>query len=463
MQKPSYNKIFIDSELKEKAKELYLKRRIAFAKQFKFPIIIIGAKIYSCKYDWDPFEPDFIYQEPSILFFTGINQTGIAILLNATEKEYEEILFLPKKDLKKELWEGPYFCIGTETENQKIKDLTGFNELQVIKNLNPLLFKKAKSCLKIGTIWHENINNKKKKITKDANYTFKLTVQNYFKKRNVKIKIINLMEQVFSVRSVIDKTDLELMKKAYQLLTAAFLELLKILPDLESESEAAHYLSYQLQKKHPFGLSFPIIAASGTNATILHYNKNADPIYKNELLLLDFGIRYHNMNIDVSRTVPVSGKFNPLQKILYQIVLDTQKLIEKTAKAGITIEYLNELCWNFINKELKHRILDKGGTVKLKYEGLFPHFVSHLIGYQTHEGDPWRLYRKEPLKAGNIISNEPGVYGEFCLTINGQFFQETLGIRIEDNLLILDDTCENLTHACPKEINEIENLLSLAS
>ncbi|MFA5879926.1 MAG: aminopeptidase P N-terminal domain-containing protein [Candidatus Margulisiibacteriota bacterium] len=119
MLKNQYSKVFIDSDQKEKAKELYFQRRKAFAQKFDFPIVIMGAKACSLKYAWDLFEPSPIFQEPAMLFFTGINQTDIAILLDASQSNYQEILFLPQKSQKKEFWEGFYFGISTEKENKK--------------------------------------------------------------------------------------------------------------------------------------------------------------------------------------------------------------------------------------------------------------------------------------------------------------------------------------------------------
>ena len=111
----------------------------------------------------------------------------------------------------------------------------------------------------------------------------------------------------------------------------------------------------------PYGLSYPSIVASGVNATILHYMKNDDPICKNEMMLIDFGVRWMTMHADITRTFPVSGKFNPMQKILYEIVLKGQNEVEKAARAGITVEQLNDVCWRVINNELDKKFSGSGG------------------------------------------------------------------------------------------------------
>ncbi|MFT5171139.1 MAG: Xaa-Pro aminopeptidase, partial [Candidatus Marinamargulisbacteria bacterium] len=204
--------------------------------------------------------------------------------------------------------------------------------------------------------------------------------------------------------------------------------------------------------------SFPSIVAAGKNATILHYMKNNAPFKSGDMILLDFGARWQNMCADVSRTVPVNGRFSPLQKLLYGIVLEAQKAVESAAKPGTTIAHLNQVCWDYINQELQEKIIAKGGKVRLDYK-VRPHNVSHLMGVQVHEGDPFRHYRNHKLKADWMISNEPGLYGHFSLTIDGELHEQTIGIRIEDNLIITKDGCRNLSLGCPKEIKALEQLI----
>jgi len=100
-----------------------------------------------------------------------------------------------------------------------------------------------------------------------------------------------------------------------------------------------------------------------------------------------------------------------------------------------------------------------GGKMKLKYEK-YPHGVSHLMGEQEHDGDPFGEYRKAKLKPGWLISNEPGIYGNFKITLKGKKYDEAIGIRIEDNLLITRKGCRNLSRGCPKTIPEIEKIMA---
>ena len=206
------------------------------------------------------------------------------------------------------------------------------------------------------------------------------------------------------------------------------------------------------------GESFAPIVAQGENACILHYNANNAALEKGNLLLLDFGCRAGSIPADISRTIPISGRFNPLQKLLYTIVLEAQALVEASCKEGVLIEDLNKKCWAHIETQLHEKITANGGVISRPYQDK-PHNVSHLIGHMVHDGDPYRRYYKNPLKAGMVISNEPGLYGYFECRIDGHLYQEHCGIRIEDDLLVTARGCKNLSSDCPKSIEDIEALL----
>ena len=110
-------------------------------------------------------------------------------------------------------------------------------------------------------------------------------------------------------------------------------------------------------------------------------------------------------------------------------------------------------------KDWKKNFGGAGGEYKLRYKDR-PHGVSHLMGEQEHDGDPFRNYASQPMKAGWMISNEPGLYGEFKIRLNGKTYDETIGIRIEDNLVMTQSGCMNLSRNIPKTVREIEKLMA---
>ena len=148
-----------------------------------------------------------------------------------------------------------------------------------------------------------------------------------------------------------------------------------------------------------------------------------------------------------------------MQKIIYEIVLKGQREVEKKARSGVTIEELNEVCWNSVNDGLEKKFLAEGGKCKLRYEER-PHGVSHLMGEQEHDGAPFRNYASKRMQPGWMISNEPGLYGEFKIRLNGKTYDETIGIRIEDNLVMTENSCINLSNIIPKSVSAIERLMA---
>lgn len=446
MLEEKYNQILLCEGLNHKlALERYKKRRDSIMALFNFPVIITGIDIpLGHLHDWALFSP-FIYQEPFMLFLTGINQANVVLVLDPKTKK--ETLFLDTKNLDLEFWEGLKF--GYEKDNTENKKILGIEIIESLSNLEKYL--KNLSPKQLGAFWFES---KKGKVKEEHNYQFKEKISTWLPQTNIH----NIAEKTWPLRLSLDSTDKENLITANKKTNTVFQETLKHLHTYDSEHQLAAILNGNILKESVFGESFPSIVAGGKNATVLHYTKNNEKFKGNELVLMDFGCRWHTVTADISRTIPKNGKFNPLQRICYNIVLEAQKLVEKNACKKITIENLNTLCWNFIYEELVNKIQKKGGKFTLLYDKR-PHGVSHLIGHQVHDGDPFRDYGTIELKDGYVISNEPGLYGHFELTIDGKFYDEWIGIRIEDNLMITESGCENLSVGIPKEIDEIEALL----
>ena len=401
------------------------------------------------------------YQEPAVMYLTGINQNNVILLLDPDSKVSDEILFVDRRDRLMEFWEGVRFGVGDEKSLKEVRSVTGIHDVRDIREfkdvLKERLFKQKKKNL--GTLWLEGTRRGKTcAITTDHNYDFKKKLEGWL--RSWKAPALqNIMKNHFELRLPLDKYDVSNALKAQEITGNGFKVMLKNFRNFKNECQVQGFLEGQMLMHSPYGLSYPSIVASGSNANILHYTKNDDDFSKNEMLLIDFGIRWMTMHADITRTFPVSGRFNPMQKILYEIVLGAQIAVEKKARAGVMIDELNKLCWDKINQGLEHNFTAIGGKFKLLYKGR-PHGVSHLMGEQEHDGDPFRNYSKQSMKSGWMISNEPGLYGEFRLRLNGKTYDEKIGIRIEDNLVMTSDGCINLSSKIPKTIKQIEKLMA---
>ena len=365
------------------------------------------------------------------MYLTGINQSGAVLVLDpCASKQKREILFLGKKDAKKEFWNG----IRLGLPSALMKKITGIETILPLEEFNSW-FKK-----RIASIEEKHIYSNKTIINKLRRY--KLEVRDVSK--------IHLAQRV-----ILEPERIALAKKAQVIAKEAFLKILSRVSSCKNERELAAELDCAMLSQTNNGLAFQSIVAAGKNACTLHYAKRDSAIESNNLILLDFGCRYNAVCCDISRTIPASKKFNPLQKLLYNIVLDTQKFHEKNVKAGLILSDLGKDAWHFLEELLDERFVKPGGKLK-RYYKLKPHGISHLIGDIVHEGSPNRSYMENPLEPGMLISNEPGLYGHFEMKIDGVLYKEDIGIRIEDDLLVTEKGCENLSTSIPKEIEDIE-------
>jgi Xaa-Pro aminopeptidase len=424
-----------------------------------------------------------IFQEPALIHLTGINQPKVILVLNPKGRngvagEPREVLFISRKDPAKEFWDGVRFGYPKDPTPEGKRDLEELRALTGIKDIRPFedfpayfdhLVKKAPKPYGYGYYHYyetrpdgtSGAGGRKVIRTKnDYNWQFRDELLKRIRKAGRKdFEWKSCVDLHFRLRLPLEPQQVKDCDVAIGFTGAAFAETLREIKGFGNENELSAFLEWGMRKRSPSGLSFPNIVAAGKNATILHYLKNDEPIVPGSLVLLDFGVRYGTMHADITRTVPVGGKYNPLQALLYGIVLDANKETVKHARPGETIRNLNKQVWTFLEEQLQMRFFARGGKAQRSYSGQ-PHGLSHLMGEQEHDGDPYRIYQDYPLQEGWQISNEPGLYGHFEITLGGRKYSEWIGIRVEDDLLITKGGCRNLSASIPKEIVEIEGLIA---
>jgi Xaa-Pro aminopeptidase len=461
--KKTYSGIFRDGGAGNLAKKRYRARRKKLMDREGILMAITGVPYGPGQETVWAYAHCHTYQEPAIMYLTGVNQSNVVLLLDPGSRESDEILFVDKKDPSKEFWDGIRFGVGDSKSVREVKRVTGIKDVRDIAEFEKILkerFKKYKSK-KLGTLWMEGRKDKKAvEIKSDHNGKFKSRLARCLRSwGGASSSLCNIMKSHFELRLPLDSYDIANTLVAQKITGSGFTDTLKNFSRFKNECQVQGFLEGRMLEVSPYGLSFPSIIASGHNATVLHYMKNDDDFKKTELILMDFGIRWMTMHADISRTVPALGKFDPLQKVLYEIVLKAQSAVQRKARQGVTINELNDCCWRSINKSLDNDFKKAGGKWKLKYKDR-PHGVSHLMGEQEHDGDPFRNYTSEPMREGWLISNEPGLYGSFSIRLNGKRYEEEIGIRVEDNLLITQTGCRNLSRSIPKTVTQIEKLMS---
>jgi len=255
-----------------------------------------------------------------------------------------------------------------------------------------------------------------------------------------------------NLRVVKSQQEIELIKKACGITEKAFRRLLGFIRPGVWEYEIEAEIVHEFISNRSRGPAFETIVASGIDSCTLHYVQNDKQCNDGDLVLIDFGAGYANFASDVTRTIPVNGKFSKRQKQVYNAVLKIQKAAIKMLKPGNTLEKYQKAVAKLVEAELIRLCVLKKAEIKKQsddsplYKKFFPHGTSHHLGLDVHDyGD---MYRK--FVPGMVLTCEPGIY----------IRDESIGVRIENDILITPKGPVDLTKAIPREVAEIEELMN---
>lgn len=250
--------------------------------------------------------------------------------------------------------------------------------------------------------------------------------------------IVDISPQAAHLRRKKDMVELEQLYKAVEITGSAHQAAMHMLKPGRNESEVQATLEFVFTEQFATA-AYPSIVAGGLRGTILHYGTNNQPLLDGQLVVVDAGARYNYYSADITRTYPVSGRFTNEQKELYELVLECQELVSEQAKPGIWLSNKDE------QEASLHHIAVKFFK-QYGYEKNFNHGIGHFLGLDVHDvGDV-----SKPLQEGDIITIEPGLY----------FPEKQLGIRIEDNYWIVDQTTPVcLSEAIPKSVQAVEEMV----
>lgn len=253
------------------------------------------------------------------------------------------------------------------------------------------------------------------------------------------LAIENIYPQIAKMRTVKSDDEVKKIEDCILITKNAFERMLKQSKSITMEYELQAEFEYDLKRKGASS-AFDMIVAGGARATVLHYVENDELLAEDELVLCDMGASKHFYNSDITRTFPKSGKFTDRQKLLYNIVLEAMDAVFARIKPGVMLKELNDAVVSVYEKRLKEigLIQDRSEISNYYYHG-----VSHFLGMDVH--DVGQIENME-LAAGNVITVEPGLYIE----------AESIGIRIEDDVLVTKDGYQNLSECIIKSANEIE-------
>jgi len=364
-------------------------------------------------------------------YLTGIDREKMILMLVKTNAKVEETLFIQKNDPLMARW------VGEKMSEEEAKQISGIGNIKFVEELEETF----------GSILDKSkIDNLCLDLERQEFHISMATSQRFAKgamERYPYLRIKNIYHEIANLRIVKSEEEIGLISKAIDITSRGIKALMENSRVGMKEYELEAYFNFILKSEGVTDYAFNTIAASGKNATILHYDKNNSELEDGKLILFDLGAQYKYYNADISRTFPVNGKFTERQKQVYNVVLRAQEAVTKIARPGILFSVLNETAKMVLTEGCIELGLIKEASELPKY---YFHGVSHYLGLDTHDVGN----RNIELKPGMVVTNEPGLYIE----------EENIGIRIEDDLLITENGCVNLSEQIIKTVEEIENFMA---
>jgi len=359
-------------------------------------------------------------------YATGNLEYENILILTKIEDKCSSIIYINPYDEFKAKW------VGAPLSAEEIKNITGINDVRYLESFES----NVKSLLSFVNKLYLDIDSSALNSNLNEDELFAKNI----KEKYPWINILNGRSLFTHSRTIKEPEEIEEIKKAINITKRGIENILKNIGE-KYEYQLESYFDQAIKYNGATGYAFPTIAASGKNATCLHYMDNNSIAKNGDLILFDLGCSLNMYCSDISRTFPVSGKFTKRQKEIYDIVLNGQKLVLESAKPGLTTKKLNQILVSYYEKELKRiGLIDKPEDV-YKY---YYHGVSHHIGLDCHD-----LCDYTELKPGSIISNEPGLY----------IAEENIGIRIEDDILITETGAICLSQDILKTTEDIEKFI----
>ena len=360
---------------------------------------------------------DGFFQESNFLYLTGWNEPGAILLIDARN----EILLLPVRNPKKEIFMGRLAAPGDEG----LAARTGFTTVLAVEAFESQLFKLLETSAKVLTLESHPQAGKLKTL---------LAMR----------KLSDAAALIAKLRAVKSKTELALLQRSIDVTLDAHRAAWKRVRGGLYEYQIATTITAAYSEAGCERNAYPPIVGSGKNSTILHYFKNTRRIDAGEVLLMDAGAECSGYAADVTRTVPINGKFTPRQREIYDVVLGAQNAAIAAVKPGITFSKtdsnsLYKIAMDYINAHGK----DLHGQPLGPY---FTHGLGHHIGLDVHDPQSSDL----PLVEGSVVTIEPGIY----------IPEEGFGVRIEDMVLVTANGGKLLSGALPRDAKEIERTLA---
>lgn len=360
-------------------------------------------------------------------YLCGIDEPLAVLMMVKDKSGLSEKLFIRDIDLTMEKW------VGTFISKEKAAKISGITQVEFISIFDSTLTKILDQQVELFIEY--------KQLDKLDALTLAQQLEQRLTQSHPSTKIHNIFDQLARLRMIKSEEEIQAIKQAIALTDSAFRHALDHLhlntKENDIHADFQHYLT-----KHHSKLAFDLIVAAGKRACVLHYVANNQDINQDDLILMDMGAQFEYYNADITRVFPKSKTYSEKQKKYIAIVLEAMDAIMEAVKPGVTLKQLNDIVISIYQKRLKEIGLIESDDQVSEY---YYHGVSHHLGLDTHDISDRTL----PLEVGNVITIEPGLY----------IAHEGIGIRIEDDVLVVADGCVNLSKDVIKTPEQIEAYL----
>jgi Xaa-Pro aminopeptidase len=420
--------------------ELFIKNRKRFTKELKSN----SAAVFNSN-DIMPTNADgamgFV-QNSDLFYLCGIDQeeTILVIFPDTNKKEWKEMLFLRETNERIAVWEGHKYT------KEEAKKTSGIENIYWLSEFDSIFRQVMAQCKHVYLNSNEHTRAVVEVETRDARFTKwckeKFPLHRY--ERSAPIMHV--------LRMVKSKEEVDLISHACSITEKGFRRILPFIKPGIYEYEIEAELIHEFTRNRSRGFAYGPIIASGIDSCVLHYTANNKQCKKGDVILLDVAAEYANYASDMTRVVPVDGKFSKRQKDVYNAVLRVFRGARKMLVKGNNIDKYNAAVGELVEEELVRLKLLKLADIKKQnpaaplYKKYFMHGTSHFLGLDVHDVGFFHL----PFQVGTVFTCEPGIY----------IPAEKIGVRIENNILITEKGNVDLMENIPIEAEEIEELMN---
>jgi len=381
------------------------------------------------------------HQDPNFYYFSGLHEPGAVLIVFKNEVKIDgvtgnEILFLQDKDPGSERWTGK--LLGTDGAKNVLGfemafSSAAFSDFNLDHSLPKKIYASEPKKAELNLLQSQFLRKISKQTVIPDNYSLK--------------------EITGKLREIKTKEELVLMRKAINFTCDGIKEAMKALEPTMGEFDVEAIVEYVFKSKGAEDVGYPSIVGGGENSCILHYETNRKKLISKDMLVVDVGAEYHGYTADVTRTIPVNGKFSAEQKAIYDIVLESQLAGIAECRPGEYFRAPHNAAMAVIQRRLLELgVIKKPGDVN----NYFFHGTSHYLGLDVHDEG---TYGK--LLPNSVITVEPGIYIPDGSDCDPKWWN--IGIRIEDDILITEGAPDVLSACVPKNIVEIEELMKKES